>query len=220
MDHRTDALHQQSLVVFLKSSLTGAPPHVSGLAGRAWAATAPGLVGSLGLLFWLFPLGLLCLSSLLQALSPQFPDLGQRGEGPWAPGPSAGLSLTFAALAPAKQQARPRTTSPRRPMASVCLQVALPPRPGYLWNWSQGQCVRSTLSGSRGHLSGRAAPRAWLVPAVHLCRLLPPGNKGRWHRGAARPGLAGCWAPCTPVHLPEGGVPFREVPACSLAQPQ
>ena len=51
---------------------------------------------------------------------PQFPGLAQRRrEGPLSwPGLSAGLSLTFAALATASQQARPKTTGSQRPM--VC----------------------------------------------------------------------------------------------------
>lgn len=44
-------------------------------------------------------------------------------------GPSAGPSLTFAALTTAQQQVRPKTTSPRCPMVCSSLYVALPSGP-------------------------------------------------------------------------------------------
>lgn len=130
--------------------------------------------------------------------------------------PLGGLWLTFAALATARQQARPQTTSSRRPMASVCLQVALPPRHGYLWNRSQGQCVRThggTVPGWPS-LQGRLLPRAWLAPTVHLCRSLPswePRQVAWWGLSGPGPGwVRGALRSCSFARM---WCPFREGPS-------
>lgn len=87
-----------------------------------------------------------CLSSLARSC-PSSSWTWFRGLCP-SPHPSAGLSLTWAALAAAKKQVRLKTSS-RRPMLCACLCVALSLACGYLWGSREpawvGSCLLSVL---------------------------------------------------------------------------
>lgn len=80
------------------------------------------------------------------------------------PASSAGLSLTFAELTAARQQAKPQTSSCRCPMVRACLRVALPPAHGYLWG--------------RRRLGARTGRCPWRVlsPSSSLCPFVQAGH--------------------------------------------
>lgn len=75
--------------------------------------------------------------------------------------PSAGLSLTFAPLATAKQQARPKTASSQRPMVCGCLCDTCP----------RGLQVFMGLEPAQSHLRRDPSPPPGIDPSSRLAAL-------------------------------------------------
>lgn len=163
------------------------------------------------------------------------PEQGEEPDPATAPHPLQGVrdSLTFAAPATAKQQARPTTASSRRPMLSACLWwPSLCVR--VIWSWGQGRIHtraptrEQTQTHMQGQMRGRPSFPEKAAPGAHSAPVQVSAYLGAEAGGTGRgTGRAGTWlcAGCLcQAHLPGPGPPseYRQAlspsPHCSPAQ--